>query len=70
MPVGISGNPGGKLLNLPPILLPSRGLSILNLRVRQAKTHLAFENHAEDIRLSTLEKFATSVGRKLEVKLA
>jgi HTH-type transcriptional regulator / antitoxin HipB len=28
------------------------------------------ENHAEDIRLSTLEKFAASVGRKLEVKLA
>jgi transcriptional regulator len=28
------------------------------------------ENHAEDIRLSTLEKFAASVGKKLEVKLA
>lgn len=28
------------------------------------------ENHAEDIRLSTLEKFAASVGRKLEVTLA
>lgn len=28
------------------------------------------ENHAEDIRLSTLEKFAESVGRKLEVTLA
>jgi transcriptional regulator len=28
------------------------------------------ENHAEDIRLSTLEKFAASVGRKLEVKLS
>jgi HTH-type transcriptional regulator / antitoxin HipB len=27
------------------------------------------ENHAEDIRLSTLEKFAKSVGRKLEVKI-
>lgn len=27
------------------------------------------ENHAEDIRLSTLEKFAKSVGRKLEVRL-
>lgn len=28
------------------------------------------ENHAEDIRLSTLEKFAASIGRKLEVNLA
>lgn len=27
------------------------------------------ENHAEDIRLSTLEKFAKSVGRKLEVRI-
>jgi len=27
------------------------------------------ENHAEDIRLSTLEKFAEAVGRRLEVKL-
>ena len=28
------------------------------------------ENHAEDIRLSTLEKFAAAIGRDLEVKLA
>jgi HTH-type transcriptional regulator / antitoxin HipB len=28
------------------------------------------ENHAEDIRLSTLEKFAESIGRKLEIRLA
>jgi HTH-type transcriptional regulator/antitoxin HipB len=28
------------------------------------------ENHAADIRLSTLEKFASSLGRKLEVRLA
>lgn len=28
------------------------------------------ENHAEDIRLSTLQKFAESIGRKLEVKIA
>ena len=28
------------------------------------------ENHAEDIRLSTLDKFAQSVGRKLVIKLA
>lgn len=27
------------------------------------------ENHAEDIRLSTLEKFAEAIGRKLEVTL-
>jgi DNA-binding XRE family transcriptional regulator len=28
------------------------------------------ENHAEDIRLSTLEKFASSIGRRIEVKIA
>jgi ribosome-binding protein aMBF1 (putative translation factor) len=28
------------------------------------------ENHAEDIRLSTLEKFASAIGRRLEVKIA
>ncbi len=28
------------------------------------------ENHAEDIRLSTLEKFANVIGRKLEIKIA
>lgn len=28
------------------------------------------ENHAEDIHLSTLEKFAAAIGRNLEVKLA
>lgn len=27
------------------------------------------ENHAEDIRLSTLEKFAEAIGRKLQVTL-
>jgi ribosome-binding protein aMBF1 (putative translation factor) len=27
------------------------------------------ENHAEDIRLSTLERFATVLGRKLEVSI-
>ena len=28
------------------------------------------ENHAEDIRLSTLEKFADVLGKRLEVKIA
>jgi len=27
------------------------------------------ENHAEDIRLSTLEKFATAVGKKMDVAI-
>jgi ribosome-binding protein aMBF1 (putative translation factor) len=27
------------------------------------------ENHAEDIKLSTLEKFATALGRKLELSI-
>jgi HTH-type transcriptional regulator / antitoxin HipB len=28
------------------------------------------ENHAEDIRLSTLEKFASALGRRLNIKIA
>ncbi len=28
------------------------------------------ENHAEDIRLSTIEKFVDAIGRKLEIKIA
>jgi len=28
------------------------------------------ENHAEDIRLSTLERFAAAVGKKLILKIA
>ena len=28
------------------------------------------ENHSEDVKLSTLEKFASAVGRRLEVRIA
>ena len=28
------------------------------------------ENHAEDIRLSTLEKFAAAIGKRLTLKIA
>lgn len=28
------------------------------------------ENHSEDVKLSTLEKFATALGRRLEVRIA
>ena len=28
------------------------------------------ENHAEDIRLSTLEKFAEAIGKRLSLKIA
>jgi len=28
------------------------------------------ENHAEDIRLSTIEKFVSAIGRKLEINIA
>lgn len=28
------------------------------------------ENHSEDVKLSTLEKFATALGKRLEIKIA
>ena len=28
------------------------------------------ENHSEDVKLSTLEKFASALGRRLEVRIA
>lgn len=41
------------------------------LKIHTKKSAISrIENHAEDIRLSTLEKFAESIGRKLEVKIA
>jgi ribosome-binding protein aMBF1 (putative translation factor) len=39
-------------------------------RLRTKKTAISrIENHAEDIKLSTLEKFAAALGKKLEVKI-
>ena len=39
-------------------------------RIKTKKSSISrIENHAEDIRLSTLERFAAAVGKKLEVKL-
>jgi HTH-type transcriptional regulator/antitoxin HipB len=43
----------------------------LALRLNTKKTAISrIENHAEDIRLSTLEKFASALGKRLEVKIA
>ena len=40
-------------------------------RLKTKKTAISrIENHAEDIKLSTLEKVAHALGRKLEVKIA
>jgi ribosome-binding protein aMBF1 (putative translation factor) len=40
-------------------------------RLKTKKTAISrIENHAEDIKLSTLEKFAHALGRKLEVNIA
>lgn len=40
-------------------------------RLRTKKTAISrIENHAEDIKLSTLERVATALGRRLEVKIA
>ncbi len=40
-------------------------------RVKTKKTAISrIENHAEDIKLSTLEKVAHALGKKLEVKIA
>lgn len=40
-------------------------------RLHTKKTAVSrIENHAEDIKLSTLEKFAGAVGKRLELKIA
>jgi HTH-type transcriptional regulator / antitoxin HipB len=40
-------------------------------RLKTKKTAISrIENHAEDIRLSTLEKVAHALGKRLEVKIA
>jgi len=40
-------------------------------RIKTKKTAISrIENHAEDIKLSTLEKVAHALGKKLEVKIA
>ena len=40
-------------------------------RLRTKKSAISrIENHAEDIRLSTLEKFAEAVGKRLSLKIA
>ncbi len=39
-------------------------------RIRTKKSNISrIENHAEDIKLSTLEKFAAAVGKRVEVKI-
>ena len=39
-------------------------------RIKTKKSNISrIENHAEDIKLSTLEKFATAVGKRVEVKI-
>ncbi len=40
-------------------------------RLKTKKTAISrIENHAEDIKLSTLEKVASALGKRLEVKIA
>jgi transcriptional regulator len=39
-------------------------------RIKTKKSNISrIENHAEDIKLSTLEKFAAAVGKRVEVKI-
>jgi HTH-type transcriptional regulator/antitoxin HipB len=41
------------------------------MRLKTKKTAISrIENHAEDIKLSTLEKVASALGKRLEVKIA
>jgi HTH-type transcriptional regulator / antitoxin HipB len=43
----------------------------LAVRLRTKKSAISrIENHAEDIRLSTLERFAEAIGRRLSLKIA
>jgi ribosome-binding protein aMBF1 (putative translation factor) len=43
----------------------------LALKLKTKKTAISrIENHAEDIKLSTIEKVARALGRRLEIKIA
>jgi transcriptional regulator with XRE-family HTH domain len=43
----------------------------LDRRLKTKKTAISrIENHAEDVKLSTLEKVAHALGKRLEVKIA
>ena len=48
------------------------GLTQLDLAVKlhtQKSAISRIENHSEDVKLSTLEKFASALGKKLEIRL-
>lgn len=48
------------------------GLTQLDLayKLQTQKSAISrIENHSEDVKLSTLEKFATALGKKLEIRL-
>ncbi|MBD1583669.1 helix-turn-helix domain-containing protein [Pseudoalteromonas sp. S16_S37] len=50
----------------------SAGLTQLDLadKLHTQKSAISrIENHSEDVKLSTLEKFASALGKKLEIKL-
>ena len=50
----------------------SAGLTQLDLADKldtQKSAISRIENHSEDVKLSTLEKFATALGKKLEIRL-
>lgn len=39
-------------------------------RIKTKKSNISrIENHAEDIKLSTLQKFASAVGKRIEIKI-
>ena len=66
---------GYKAFKIGAILKQAREASGLTQEQIAVKLHTKksaisrIENHAEDIRLSTLERFATVLGRKLEVSI-
>lgn len=42
----------------------------LALKLRTQKSAISrIENHSDDVKLSTLERFATALGKKLEIRL-
>jgi transcriptional regulator with XRE-family HTH domain len=60
-------------LELTVALREAAGLSQKELanRLKTKKTAISrIENHAEDIKLSTLEKVAAALGKRLQVKIA
>jgi hypothetical protein len=62
---------GGEFCRLPINVPDDAATGTGGIRLKTKKTAISrIENHAEDIKLSTLEKVAVALGKRLQVKIA